>query len=90
MKKSYRNTLRRSAGPDLLFVYVACDRALLAERIVHRSGHFMPLQLLDSQLATLEPPIGEIGVVTVDGADRLETEIAQALEFVKAQEGAKI
>ena len=31
-------------------------RALLAERMVKRRGHFMPPTLLESQLATLEAP----------------------------------
>jgi len=30
-----------------------------------RVGHFMPESLLDSQIDTLEPPIGEANVVTV-------------------------
>ncbi len=32
----------------------------------HRTGHFMPLSLLETQLATLERPDKENGVVTVD------------------------
>ena len=30
-----------------------------------RKGHFMPLSLLQTQLATLEVPTGETGMVTV-------------------------
>jgi gluconokinase len=37
-----------------------------------RKGHFMPASLLDSQLATLEVPTGEPGVVTVDIDDTVE------------------
>ncbi len=37
-------------------VYLHGSPALLRSRLTHRKGHFMPPDLLDSQLATLEPP----------------------------------
>jgi gluconokinase len=55
LKRSYRNVLRAEAG-ELRFVFLRGPRALLAERIASRRGHFMPPSLLDSQLATLEEP----------------------------------
>jgi gluconokinase len=55
LKRSYRDILRADAG-DLRFVFLRGERALIAERLVGRSGHFMPPSLLDSQLATLEEP----------------------------------
>ncbi|WP_055587964.1 gluconokinase [Peterkaempfera griseoplana] len=54
LKRSYRDTLR-AASPGVFFLHLTADRALIADRIGHRSGHFMPASLLDSQLATLEP-----------------------------------
>jgi gluconokinase len=54
LKRSYRDILR-AASPDVFFLHLTADRALIADRIGHRSGHFMPASLLDSQLATLEP-----------------------------------
>jgi len=41
---------------DVRFVYLAGSRALLAERMAQRRGHFMPPALLESQLAILEEP----------------------------------
>ncbi len=54
LKRTYRDELR-GAGPHVVFLHLAGDRALLAERMGERSGHFMPTSLLDSQLTTLEP-----------------------------------
>lgn len=75
LKKVYRDRLRAAVGGRLSFVYLEGTRALLSERMGSRTGHFMPTSLLDSQLATLEVPTGEPGVVTVD-IDREIDEIA--------------
>lgn len=66
LKKVYRERLRQATGGELSFVYLSGSYELLKERMGARTGHFMPLSLLDSQLATLEVPTGEPGVVTVD------------------------
>ena len=55
LKRSYRDVLRAQAS-ELRFVFLRGPRALLAERIASRRGHFMPPSLLDSQLATLKEP----------------------------------
>lgn len=55
LKRSYRDVLRADAG-ELRFVFLRGPRALVAERIAGRRGHFMPPSLLESQLATLEEP----------------------------------
>ena len=65
LKKSYRQRLRDACGGPLAFVYLDGSEALLTERMGARTGHFMPLSLLKTQLATLEVPTGEPGVVTV-------------------------
>ena len=54
LKRSYRDLLREASGV-VRFVHVTGDPALVAERMRHRSGHFMPETLLPSQLQTLEP-----------------------------------
>jgi len=53
LKRRYRDVLR--TGGDVWFAHLHGDRAILAERMQSRSGHFMPVSLLDSQLADLEP-----------------------------------
>ncbi len=56
LKRSYRDLLRSAGDPDVRFVYLKGTRALLAERMAQRHGHFMPASLLESQLGTLEEP----------------------------------
>jgi gluconokinase len=54
LKRRYRDQLR-GADPTLRFAHLDGTPALLAARMQGRSGHFMPLSLLASQLAALEP-----------------------------------
>jgi gluconokinase len=56
LKRSYRDLLRSGGATAVRFVYLAGSRALLAERLANRRGHFMPPALLESQLAILEEP----------------------------------
>ncbi len=56
LKKAYREKLSMAAGRPVTFIYLHGSRDLLAARIAARKDHFMPPSLLDSQLATLEPP----------------------------------
>lgn len=53
LKRSYRDILRR---PRTVFVYLDGSRDELERRLAARTGHFMKKEMLDSQLATLEPP----------------------------------
>jgi gluconokinase len=55
LKKTYRDVLGEGL-PGIRFVYLRGDEPLLAERLRHRVGHFMPPRLLRSQLETLEEP----------------------------------
>ncbi|WP_261319903.1 gluconokinase [Rhizobium leguminosarum] len=84
LKRIYRDRLRSAVGGNLFFVYLEGSRALLMKRMGERKGHFMPASLLDSQLATLEPPTGEPGVVTVDIDDTIEGIAATALKSLAA------
>lgn len=67
LKRSYRDILR-SGAPGLHFIYLQGTPALLAERMAARTGHYMPVSLLDSQLATLEVPGADENVHTFDVA----------------------
>ncbi|PWW65294.1 gluconate kinase (SKI family) [Actinokineospora spheciospongiae] len=67
LKGRYRDTLR-AAAPDVWFLHLDGSPDLLAERIGHRSGHFMPPSLLASQLADLEPLTPEERGIRLDVA----------------------
>ena len=77
LRRSYRDRLRR---PNVVFVYLAGSRETIAKRMGARVGHFMPLSLLDSQLATLEVPGPDEQVITVDLGSSPEDEVGQVLE----------
>ena len=61
LKWAYREMLVRDR-PEVTFVYLKASAALIAERLRHRAGHFMPPALLQSQLDTLEEPADGITV----------------------------
>lgn len=80
LRRNYRDRLRNAANGPLLFVHLEGDFSEMAQRLRHRSGHFMPSSLLQSQFETLETPIGEPGVIPVPvllgPADQLELALA--------------
>lgn len=84
LKRGYRDLLRDTAGAELRFIHLHGSRAVLEGRMQNRPGHFMPAALLDSQLATLEPPNAEADVVTLDCAMPLADVVKLAAEFVSA------
>ncbi len=67
LKRAYRQLLIDDR-PEVRLVYLQGSRDQLAERLAARTGHYMPAGLLDSQLATLEEPMGaeQPLVVTID------------------------
>ncbi|WP_030162527.1 gluconokinase [Glycomyces sp. NRRL B-16210] len=70
LKESYRDILRGSGeGPvkvRVRFLHLRGSHEEIGERMVTRTGHFMPTTLLESQLADLEPLTREEDGVTVD------------------------
>lgn len=54
LKKKYRNWIRAQVTEPVHFLHLDAPRDVLARRVAHRPGHFMPASLLDSQFATLE------------------------------------
>lgn len=54
LKRRYRDLLR-AGDPGLRFAHLSGARAVIAERMQARVGHYMPPSLLDSQLRDLEP-----------------------------------
>jgi gluconokinase len=74
LKRSYRDLLRR---PQVLFVYLSVPRVELERRLQHRSGHYMPASLLDSQLETLEPPTADENALTITASDAPARNIEQ-------------
>lgn len=78
LKRSYRDRIL-SGAQNTFFIHLAGSRELLAERMSSRGSHFMPLSLLDSQLATLEPLVSDEPGATFDIALPMETIVEQAI-----------
>jgi len=82
LKQAYRERL--SAGvPALRFVYLHGDASLIRLRLARRSGHFMPIDLLQSQLDTLEAPRGAITVDIDDTPEHIAARIKAVLLLQK-------
>lgn len=54
LKRAYRDVLR-AGSPRIFFIHLVGSRELILERMLHRTEHFMPASLVDSQFAILEP-----------------------------------
>jgi carbohydrate kinase (thermoresistant glucokinase family) len=82
LRQAYRDRLRRS-GADVRFVHLTGDVDVIRERMGMRRGHYMPLSLLDSQLATLEPARADeiLHEIDVNGSVDRIAEVAIAALF---------
>ncbi len=76
LRRSYRDLLREAA-PGVVFLHLHGSPTLLLARMKERRGHFMPVTLLDSQLATLEPLGDDEAGLTVDAATDVEGIVEQ-------------
>ncbi|MFT6073729.1 MAG: gluconokinase [Yoonia sp.] len=65
LRRSYRDLLREGIN-NIQFVFLNGDRDIIADRITKREDHFMPLSLLDSQIAILDLPTPDENVLAVD------------------------
>lgn len=77
LKRAYRDVLR-GAGP-IAFVWLDVPRTQLAERLGARTDHYMPASLLESQLATLEPPGADENVLRLDARKPVPILVADAI-----------
>ena len=82
LKRAYRDQLSHGR-PQLGFIYLRADEALIAERLRRRLDHFMSPALLHSQFETLEPPGADepVRIVDVDYATADQT-VAKVLALL--------
>ena len=83
LKRRYRDVLRGGA-PDLIFLHLQGDRALIAGRMQARAGHFMPVTLLDSQFRDLEPLRNDETGLTVDICLAPDALVEQAIRYAES------
>jgi gluconokinase len=84
LKRVYRDRLRGSAGPELRFLFLEGDEAMMYGRVGGRKGHYMPASLVDSQFATLENPSSEPDVVTLPADVDLDKVTAAMIDALAA------
>ena len=79
LKRSYRDVLAKGR-PEVRFVYLEGDEALIRSRLDQRRGHYMPPSLLKSQIATLEPPADAIAIDIAGSPQAIVAEIRRRLK----------
>lgn len=84
LKRIYRDRLRATIAVPVCFVLLEASRDELTRRMTHRAGHYMPVTLLDSQLATLERPGADELAVTIDASLPVETACQQIADGLTA------
>lgn len=78
LKRSYREQIG-NGKPGVQIVYLHGDRATLEAHINGRHHEYMPATLLDSQLATLEEPVPDEHVITVEVDGTIEHTVAEVI-----------
>lgn len=64
LRRVYRDRIRTQVDAPVFFLHLSGARSVIEGRMSVREGHFMPVSLLDSQFATLEPlQPDELGLV---------------------------
>ena len=81
LRQIYRDRLRAHVQGKLQFVLLDASRQLVATRLEHREGHYMPVSLLDSQLKTLELAGPGEELITLDGAQPVEALVKAILDL---------
>ena len=79
LKRKYRDFLI-DGREDVRALYLHSDEKTIEDRIKHRTGHFMPASMLESQLHTLEEPAADERPITVEVAGTVEGTVSAVLE----------
>lgn len=86
LRRSYRDLLR-DGHPSVVVVQVDVDPTVLRARLARRSGHWMPPELLASQLATLEPRQSDEAGLTVPAGDDVTASVEAVAAALPRQGG---
>ena len=81
LRRTYREMLL-AGRPEVKLVFLKGSKALIADRLSRRSGHFMPPTLLDSQFSTLEEPRRDERALVVDVSLPPNRIVAHIVRFV--------
>lgn len=83
LKKTYRDQIR-DGNRNVTFLFLDGDVDLIIERMRSRKGHFMKVNMVESQFATLErPDDNEPGVVRISIDADIDTVVDNAIRALK-------
>lgn len=83
LRRCYRDRLRATIERPVQLILLENSRERLLERLTARPDHFMPVGLLDTQLATLERPQADehaLTLVTEEPPELLRDRVMERLE----------
>ena len=83
LRRIYRDWVRQQAKCEVGFLHLSGNRAVIESRMSAREGHFMPVQLLDSQFSTLEPLQVDEMAFAVDIDQEFETVVAELAVYIR-------
>ncbi len=83
LKAAYRQHLTGDL-PETRYIWLDPPREVIAQRMTERPGHFMPPELLASQLATLERPEHDPSVLRLDGSEPIPEAIQTIIQWILA------
>ena len=78
LRRVYRDRIAAACAEPPLFIHLTGSRDLIHARMAARREHYMPVALLDSQIATLEPLEPDENAIAV-GIDALAGMIVQGV-----------
>lgn len=79
LKQAYREKLYMN--DQVRMVYLKASQDLLSQRLLERHGHYMKKEMLQSQLATLEPPDDAVIVDASGTPEKIVSEIRKNLRM---------
>lgn len=78
LRRGYRRELVVDPA-RVKIVHLTAPAAILEERLARRTGHFASPAILESQLATLEPPRHAVTIDATPSPDEIVAEVRRAL-----------
>ncbi|MEM6620860.1 MAG: gluconokinase [Pseudomonadota bacterium] len=84
LRRVYRDRLTQACRAAPLFIHLSGGRELIHGRMAARREHYMPVALLDSQIATLEPIEADENALEVEVDAPADDVVARVLNHLVA------
>jgi gluconokinase len=89
LRRRYRDILRAAVPiEETIALLLEVDEATLRARMTGRKGHYMPVSLLESQLATLDPLDADERGAVIDASRPLDDVVADAVGEIRRASSA--